>query len=481
MPTRMLFANNARATLTADLGAGVLSVSVGSGEGARFGTSPAVGEFLRATLRDAAGSKIELVNITAIAGDTMTIVRGQEGTVAQSFLTGDTISIRLTKESLTRLGQKDANESITGDWTVPAPAGVNSVTPKTYVDTLVAGLTAQSARGRNRFVNPAMRIDQRREGTARTFSQASGTGITSLIYLCDQWFWYVQATTSGAGTITAQRVYTNEPYLAVSRLTVTSAAVPFDLYFGQRVEHAAVVDMAGSNATIAFDLSLTSGSTIEWYVYRPTTNQAYRATAAASCFGTPAAPTKTIVASGTFTGITAAYSRKTATFAVPSGLSGGIGGLEVVLKVPAATAGVVWNIAGTAQIEKGSTATSFELKSFAEDLADCQAFYYKTQNSGVMPGSLSPGYLTARLVTNAVTINELQVALPVEMFTTPVVTWWNQSTGTADELRTSAATNVAVASTSNAGMRLIGQPTLAATPTANWAVYAHVTAEAVIP
>lgn len=479
MGTRLLFANNARGTLAAGLSSSATSVTLGSGEGARFGSSPQPNEFLRGTLRNAAGTAIELVSITAISGDVLTIVRGQESTAGQAFAAGDTLSVRLTRESMTRQAQKDADEIITGTWSFPTPTLGASPVPKSYVD---AQVSAVASRSRNRFVNSSMREDQRREGVALGVVQTSGTQAFPLAYLCDQWFFYAQATSSGSGTINGQRVLTHEPFPAVSRITVSSATVPFDLYFGQRLEHAAVVDLAGSSVTIGFDLSLSAGSSVQWFAYRPTTNPAYRGTTASSCFGTSTSPTKTLISSGTWTGISSTLSRRTATFAVPSGVAGGIGGIEILLKVPAAAASTVWEIAGSAQLEKGVTATPYLMPSPSEEQLGCRAFFWKTYDAGVKPGATNTnGYLTARAVTTSLTCLELSTSLPVDMFKTPTVQFFNPITGVSDEIRTSGGTGIAVTGVNITGTRVVGAPTLGAAPTVGLGLYAHITCEAVIP
>jgi len=483
MPTRMLFANNARGTLAASLAVGGTSVTLNSGEGARFGSSPTAGEFLRATLRNAAGSSIELVNITTIVGDTLTIVRAQESTLAQSFSAGDTISIRLTRESLTRLGQKDADEAVTGNWTVPTPTGTFSITPKSYVDNLVAA-TASGTRGRNRFVNASMRVDQRNEGALNSYvGGVSSTAILPHAYCADQWFTSFRPNTSNASSCTLryQRNNTHEPYPATVALTLFVAPVACDLYFGQRLEHAAVVDLAGANASIGFDMTLSTGSTVEWYVYRPNT-PAYRM-AAAACFGTLAVPTKTLIASGTWTGVSTSFSRRTATFAVPSGVSGGIGGLEVLLRVPAATVGAVWTIAGSAQLEKADAATAFEFKAYSDELADCLPFYSKSYPPGatVTSAPAAAGWVGARSAGIA-TEGDLHATFPVEMFKYPTFTWYAYSTGTPNAIYNgNTSADISVTATNNIGTRRAGWLALGTTPSANNILQAHWAAEAVIP
>lgn len=67
-------------------------------------TAPAAlsaGQYYVATLTDSltAPTKTEIVRITAISANTLTIERAQEGTTAQTFASGDFIEIRATRDS----------------------------------------------------------------------------------------------------------------------------------------------------------------------------------------------------------------------------------------------------------------------------------------------------------------------------------------------------------------------------------------------
>jgi len=86
--------NNAISRLASAITAGATSISVASGEGAKFPTLGA-GDYFPATLSKADGS-YEIVNVTARSGDTLTATRGQEGTTALSFSAGTLIELRLT-------------------------------------------------------------------------------------------------------------------------------------------------------------------------------------------------------------------------------------------------------------------------------------------------------------------------------------------------------------------------------------------------
>lgn len=85
----ILFANNAQCQLGAPLTSIATTATLASGQGALF-PSPTGGQYFTATLVDAAtGLNREIVHVTARSGDTVTIVRAQEGTIAQAYNAGD--------------------------------------------------------------------------------------------------------------------------------------------------------------------------------------------------------------------------------------------------------------------------------------------------------------------------------------------------------------------------------------------------------
>lgn len=77
-----------------------VSLVVAAGEGSRFPAVPFNATVCPAnTLPTPANA--EIVRVTTIAGDTLTITRAQEGTTARSILVGDLIAATITKKSLT--------------------------------------------------------------------------------------------------------------------------------------------------------------------------------------------------------------------------------------------------------------------------------------------------------------------------------------------------------------------------------------------
>lgn len=99
--TTLLFANNAETTLSAPITDSATTVVLASGTGALF-PSPnnGAGEYFDLTFNDAAtGLLYEVVKVTARVGDTLTIVRGQEGTTALAWNSGDYATNMWTRDS----------------------------------------------------------------------------------------------------------------------------------------------------------------------------------------------------------------------------------------------------------------------------------------------------------------------------------------------------------------------------------------------
>lgn len=117
MSNRELYRNNVSVALGAAVALADPTVTVDTGLGALFGTVNA-NEFIRGVLKDDLGN-YEIVLITAVTGDVVTVTRAQEGTSALDFNLVDnpTLSCRLTKGSMERLPQLNADETVTGNWT----------------------------------------------------------------------------------------------------------------------------------------------------------------------------------------------------------------------------------------------------------------------------------------------------------------------------------------------------------------------------
>lgn len=94
----VLFKNNATATLATGINGAATTIVVTAGQGALF-PSIAGGDYFYATLVDSSNNQ-EIVKVTARSTDTLTVLRGQDGTAARSFIAGDRIELRLVAAAL---------------------------------------------------------------------------------------------------------------------------------------------------------------------------------------------------------------------------------------------------------------------------------------------------------------------------------------------------------------------------------------------
>ena len=104
-----LFTNNAATTLASAINSTVTSLSVASGTGTLFPTLTG-SQYFYCTLATNAGT-VEIVKVTARSTDTFTIVRGQDGTSAVSWSSGDKVELRLTNADLLNFPQLDSTNT----------------------------------------------------------------------------------------------------------------------------------------------------------------------------------------------------------------------------------------------------------------------------------------------------------------------------------------------------------------------------------
>ncbi|MHB7031923.1 glycine-rich domain-containing protein [Enterobacter roggenkampii] len=111
MALTLLAANNAQTVLAAGINSSATTMTVNTGTGALFPTPSAGANYFKLTLIDAAtGLLNEIVHVTARTGDTMTIVRAQEGTTARAWSANDIAANMMTAGSFSVLAQLDTTE-----------------------------------------------------------------------------------------------------------------------------------------------------------------------------------------------------------------------------------------------------------------------------------------------------------------------------------------------------------------------------------
>lgn len=111
----VLFSNNASAPLAASITTSTTSITVTTGQGALF-PAVAAGSYFYATLVDSSNN-LEIVKVTARSGDTMTVARAQEGTVARAYAAADKLELRITAAGLGNLLQLDGTQTVSGNKT----------------------------------------------------------------------------------------------------------------------------------------------------------------------------------------------------------------------------------------------------------------------------------------------------------------------------------------------------------------------------
>lgn len=222
--------------------------------------------------------------------------------------------------------------------------------------TMAGSMAMATSFMRNRLINGNMYIAQR--ATSATVTAGTGVPTASTGYpAIDRWFVY-----STGANVTAAQVSGSGSNRNL--LQVTGAASVTAVGIGQRIEAFNSYDLAGKTCTLSVDIANSLLTTITWTANYATTTDT---------FGTIGTPTKTQIATGTFT-VSSTLTRYSTTISVPAAATTGI---EIIFTVGAQTSGT-WQI-GNVQFEEGSIATPFERRLYPQELAMCQRYYQITQ------------------------------------------------------------------------------------------------------
>lgn len=324
--------------------------------------------------------------------------------------------------------------------------------------TALASINGGSIAGlRNRIINGQMKIDQRNVGATQTITAAA-----ALAYTIDQFYAYC----TGAN-VTGQQVSVG----ALKRYKLTGATSVTAVGFGQRMEADSTMDMAGQTATFQVKLASSSLTSITWTAYYATTKDT---------FGSLASPTKTTIATGTFT-INSTEATYNTQIAVPAGATTGV---EIVLTGGALLSAQTLQI-GDMQLEVGSVASAVEPRQIGNELTLCQRFFAKTFLQSVAPANNAgvAGALFASAVNGVSGYYGAEWKYPTTMRTAPSLASYNPFSGAAGNWQGFASS--AVTST---GSGALGDSSCVVsfngggtfTPATADAWYVHVTAAAVL-
>lgn len=262
--------------------------------------------------------------------------------------------------------------------------GTNGITTPTYGGTDTSEYLVPVTAFKNRIINGAMMIDQRNAG-------ASATITANPQYTLDRWFAGVSVGSKisiqqNAGAVTPPAGFTK--YLGVTSLAATTPASTDVYYLQQSIEGFNTADLGFGTAnasaiTISFWVRSSLTGTFGAVILNAGSNRSYPFNYTISSANTWTQITQTI--SGDVTGTWA--TDNTTGFQLRFGLGAGAtyqgtagswGTANVVTTTGATsvvgTNGATFYLTGV-QLEKGSTATSFDYRPYGTELALCQRYY----------------------------------------------------------------------------------------------------------
>jgi len=314
------------------------------------------------------GARLGNADFTATNGTTITL--------ANAATAGDLVTIEYyTLTSLTNALPLTGG-TVTGSTTFNSAVTINGAA--------VSGFTGM----KNRIINGNMVVDQRNAGAVVTVNSSSQTFCT------DRW-WASGQSTDGIFTMAQS---TNAPTGFNNSLqnTVTTADASIGVtqryYIAQRIEAFNTADLgwgtaAAQTVTLSFWVRSSLTGTFGGFIYNSAANYSYPFSYSISVANTWENKTVTIAGptAGTWLGATNGIGMQigwslgagtdrlgTAGAWASAQYFGAIGQTNII-----ATNGATFYITGV-QLEKGSTATSFDYRPYGTELALCQRYYYKS-------------------------------------------------------------------------------------------------------
>ena len=293
--------------------------------------------------------------------------------------------------------------------------GTNVVAVTSAGATVTGSLNTPNTFGfKNRIINGGMVIDQRNAGAS--------VSMTTPVYPVDRWLAFEDTD----GTMTAQQSSTAPSGFTNSILITTTSA---DTSLGatqyarteQRVEGFNVSDLAWGTAsaasvTLSFWVRSSLTGTFGGSLTNSAFNRSYPFTYTISVANTFEQKTITIAGDTSGTWLTTNGNGMEINFGLGvgstySGTAGAWAGAGYISATGATsvvgTNGATFYITGV-QLEKGSTATSFDFRDYGRELAMCQRYYYRVTTGDYQ---ISHWYSTTTSLSN--------LTFPVTMRTAP--------------------------------------------------------------
>ena len=388
------------------------------------------------------GGTITLGDVTLTTNGSTFSVANTTGGVLPSALGNTTVTGTLTTSNNVSVGNSTVNTSITSTSLTTGNLTVNGNTTLGDASTdtiLMTGAPSIGGAGlgmgmgfRNRIINGAMVIDQRNAG-------ASVAVTTADTYVTDRFAPHIFG--SGTGRFTAQQVSTVPTGFAKSlQLTVTttdaSPAAGYGYCIQQRIEGYNVADLLFGSAsaqtvTLSFWVRSSVTGSFGFLLNNGSVTRNYGVLYTISAANTWEQKTITIAGDTTGTWETTNLNGLGVTFCLGGGSTRTVStgwNANVTGTTPSfvtggtnlmATNGATFYITGV-QLEKGSTATSFDYRPYGTELALCQRYYWKAVNGTNQHMAGTAYYFSATEINMA-------ISCPMPMRATPTL---EQVTGT---------------------------------------------------
>jgi len=318
---------------------------------------------------------------------------------------------------------------------------INGTTGITFNDASVQNTAASGFGFKNRCINGSMMIDQRNAG-------ASVTNVASAYtYALDRWSYFsTQASKftiqQNAGSVTPPTGFTN--YLGVTSSSAYSIVSGDLIGLRQAIEGFNVSDLAWGTAsaspiTLSFKVYSSLTGTFGGSVQNNAQNRSYPFTYTISSANTWTTVSITIAGDTSGTWLTtnglgiavwfnlgsgATYSGTSGSWATANYV-GATGQTSVV-----GTNGATFYITGV-QLEKGSTATSFDYRPYGTELQLCQRYFEKSYNIGDALGASSnyTGISILQGSSDGSSNAAINVRFQVQKRTNATMTYYNADTG----------------------------------------------------
>jgi hypothetical protein len=267
--------------------------------------------------------------------------------------------------------------------------------PLTTVDQGLLSTNAQYTGFKNRIINGDMQIDQRNNGASVNANSSTAP------YVTDRF----NVNVGGSSAVIACQQVTDAPanFINSLRLTVSTAATPSSsqfLFVRQIIEGVNIADLGWGTAsaqtvTASFWVKASLTGTYALFAINNAEDRSYVGTFSVSASNTW--EYKTVTIPGDTTGTWLTNNSNGIRFGFDLGSGSNFNGTANAWQPGweqrtsstvnfCQTVGATFQITGV-QLEKGQTATSFDVLDYGTELALCQRYYEKSYNTNVAPGT----------------------------------------------------------------------------------------------